>query len=193
MRALTARRAEAALRSDVEVFGKLGYVPLESSGPLEAQLTGPGRDLVLRLGREGRFFGGNWGLEVSTAEAVLPPTERGLTARGQGVVTMRGVRFRARGRGDERALQMAEALSADERLGAALGGVDFERLFVRADGSPVIRHLGGSVVWVLFPPIVRATPLPLEQARAVVVALEALADAGRRFVGARPDVDPSRR
>ena len=193
MRALAARRAAEVLRADVEMFRRLGYQPLESPAPLEAPLRGPGRDLVLRLAGEGRFFGGNWGLEVSTAEPVLPATKRGLSARGRGVVAMRGVRFRAKARGDESAAALGEALSADERLGAALGRVDFERLAVRPDGSPVIRHLGGSVVWVLFPPIVRATPLPVEQARAIVGAVEALAEAGRRIDRELPAVGASRR
>jgi len=34
--------------------------------------------------------------------------------------------------------------------------------------------MGGSVVWVLFPPIVRATPLPEGQPEALVAALDAL-------------------
>ena len=193
MRALTARRAAAVLRADVELFEQLGYQALEAAAPLEARLRGRGPDLVLRLTGEGRFFGGNWGLEVSTAEPVLPATKRGLSARGRGVVAMRGVRFRAKARGDESAAALGEALSADERLGAALGRVDFERLSVRPDGSPVIRHLGGSVVWVLFPPIVRGVPLPVEQARAIVAAVEALADAGRRLAREGPALGVSRR
>jgi hypothetical protein len=86
-------------------------------------------------------------------------------------VRMRGVRFR----GDD---ELAAALSADERLGEALGRVHFERVAVEPEGRPVIRHMGGSLVWVLFPPIVRATPLPPEQARETVRALEAFARAG---------------
>jgi hypothetical protein len=37
----------------------------------------------------------------------------------------------------------------------------------------VIRHMGGSVVWMLFPPLVRPVPLTVPQARATVKALEA--------------------
>jgi hypothetical protein len=107
-------------------------------------------------------FGGNWGLELSTAEPVLPATSRGLTARGRRVVRMQGVKFRARG-GDEAASRLAADLTADAELGKALGEVHFERLAVEPDGRPVIRHMGGSVVWVLIPPVVRSTPLPAGQ------------------------------
>jgi len=44
----------------------------------------------------------------------------------------------------------------------------------------VIRHMGGSIVWVMFPPIVRATPLPPGQPEAIVAALEAFTRAGER-------------
>jgi hypothetical protein len=170
--ALTARRAAAVLESDVKAFEQLGYRPLERRTPYEATMRAPadGPDVVVRLHREGRFFGGNWALEVTTADPVLPPS-RGLSARGRGVVRMRGVRFR----GDD---DLAAALSADERLGEALGRVHFERVAVEPEGRPVIRHMGGSLVWVLFPPIVRATPLPPEQARETVRALEAFARTG---------------
>jgi hypothetical protein len=170
--ALTGRRAAAVLASDVKAFERLGYRPLERRTPYEATLRAPagGPDVAVRLHREGRFFGGNWALEVTTVDPVLPPSS-GLAARGRGLVRMRGVRFR----GDE---HLAAALSADERLGEALGRVHFERVAVEPEGRPVIRHMGGSLVWVLFPPIVRATPLPPEQARETVRALEAFARAG---------------
>jgi hypothetical protein len=172
--ALTARRAAAVLASDVEVFERLGYRPLERRAPYEAILRAPGGgpDIVLRLRRQGRFFGGNWALEVATADPVLPPS-RGLSARGRGVVRMRGVRFR----GDD---DLSAALTADARLGEALSRVDFEHVSVEPEGRPVIRHMGGSLVWVLFPPIVRATPLAPEQARETVGALEAFTRAGAR-------------
>lgn len=181
MRALTAGRAERVMADDVEVFERLGYRPLERkafSAVLEP--SGGGRRIALRLVREGRVFGGNWGLEIATADPVLPPTPGGLTARGRGVVKMRGVRFRARG-GDADATALAEALSADAELGEALAGVDFELLSVHPDGRPAIRHLGGSVVWVLFPPIVRGTPLPPVQAKASAAALDAFAAAAQRL------------
>ena len=172
MLALTARRAAAVMASDIEAFERLGYRPLERRSPFEATLRAPGDapDLLLRLHRQGRFFGGNWALEVATADPVLPPS-RGLSARGRGVVRMRGVRFR----GDDR---LAPALSADEGLGEALARVHFERVAVEPEGRPVIRHMGGSLVWVLFPPLVRATPLPPDQARETVAALDAFARAG---------------
>jgi Protein of unknown function (DUF3156) len=70
-------------------------------------------------------------------------------------------------------------LQRDQRLRRALAEVDFERIEVEPGGRPAIRHLGGSVVWVLFPPLVRPVPLVDEQARAAAAALEAFAAAGR--------------
>jgi hypothetical protein len=179
VRGRSARRAAGVLKSDIEAFARLGYRPREGDSTYSVVLAAPagGRDLRLRLRDEGRVFGGNWGLELSTAEPVLPPTSRGLTARGRGVVRMRGVRFRARGR-DEAASRLAAELSADAELGEALGEVHFERLAVEPDGRPVIRHMGGSVVWVLIPPLVRSTPLPAGQPEAMVRALDEFARAG---------------
>jgi hypothetical protein len=176
-------RAARVLAEDVEAFERAGCRLLERRGDLEAVLAAPrgGGRLVLRLTRVGRIFGGNWGLEVAPEEQVLPETESGIAARGRGVVKQQGVRFRARGRGDESAVRLAEALSADEKLGKALGRVHYERLWVRRDGRPVIRHLGGSVVWVAFPPIVRSTPLPEEQPRELLRALDAFRAAGGRL------------
>jgi hypothetical protein len=57
--------------------------------------------------------------------------------------------------------------------------VHFDRVRVEPDGSPVIRHMGSSVVWMLFPPLVRPIPLVEEQARETLGALEAFAAAGR--------------
>jgi hypothetical protein len=118
--------------------------------------------LRLTIAREGRIFGGNYGLEISTDEPVLPPT-RGLKARGKGVVKMKGVRFRAK-RGDAAGEQLAARLGADAALGEALGKVHFEEI---------------RVVWVLFPPIVKRVPLVPEQVSATLAAIEAFAAAGR--------------
>jgi hypothetical protein len=181
MRALTGRRAERVLADDVAAFERLGYRPLERTSSFTVSLQAPaGRhDLLVRLHREGRLFGGNWALEVTTAAPVLPAAGRGLTARGRGVARFKGVRFRARG-GDAAASSLADALSGDEQLGAALGDVHFERVAVEPEGRPVIRHLGGSIVWLIFPPIVRATPLPAGQPEAIVAALDAFARAAER-------------
>jgi hypothetical protein len=180
--ALTARRAAGVLASDIDVFAKLGYRQLDRRGTHEATMRAPsGRpDIVVRLRRQGRVFGGNWALEVSTLDPVLPPS-RGVAGRGRGIVRMRGVSFRGAG-------ELAGALSADTGLGEALARVHFERVFVEPEGRPVIRHMGGSLVWVLFPPIVRATPLPAAQAREMVRALEAFAAvrADRGELGTRP-------
>ncbi|HKP09483.1 MAG TPA: DUF3156 family protein, partial [Gaiella sp.] len=112
----------------------------------------------------------------STDEPVLART-RGLSMRAKGVVQQQGFRLRAK-RGDEAGTELAERLAGDARLAEALGRVDFERLRIEPDGRPVIRHLGGSVVWVLFPPLVRRIPLVPEQARATLDALDAFAAAG---------------
>jgi len=132
----------------------------------------------LQLTRDGRIFGGNYGLELSTEEPVLPPT-RGLSARGKGVVKMQGVKFRAK-RGDAAGERLAERLGSDARLTELLGRVHFERIRVEPDGRPVIRHLGGSVVWVLFPPLVKRVPLVPDQVVATLAALEAFTAASPR-------------
>ena len=180
MRRAVARRGPTVLAHDIEAFERLGYRPRRRTGGFEAVLEAPtgGPDLVVSLVPEGgRVFGGNWGLEVATADPVLPAISGGLSGRGQGVVRRKGVSFRARG-SDPVGRPLADLLSADERLGAALGDVDFERVSVRPDGRPAIRHLGGSIVWVLVPPVVRETPLPAAQAEAIVRALDAFVTAG---------------
>ncbi len=186
MRAAAARRAAAVLEEDVEAFERLGYRAGERLGRHEARLARPrgGRPIGVALRSQGGVFGGSWGLEVSSAEPVLPATARGLTARGRGAVRLRGVRFRPRARNDAGGAEVAEALSDDAALAEALGRVHFEEVSVTPDGRPVIRHLGGSVVWVLVPPVVRPTPLPPDQGREIVAALDAFAAAGRRLARA---------
>jgi hypothetical protein len=171
-------RAVAALDDAIASLGRAGYSSVVRKSPLEARLESPGgaRALRLRMAQSGRIFGGNYALEISTDEPVLPATS-GLSARGRGVVKMRGVRFRAR-RGDPLGSRLAKRLSSDEDLGERLGEVHFERIRVDPDGRPVIRHMGGSVVWVLFPPLVRKIPLVPEQVDATLAALDAFAAAG---------------
>jgi hypothetical protein len=132
----------------------------------------------LRVARDGRIFGGSYALEVSTEKPVLP-SSGGLSARGRGVVKMQGVRFRAK-RGDEAGGRLARELASNEALAEQLSRVHFERIRVDPDGRPVIRHLGGSVVWVLFPPLVRRIPLVPEQVEATLAALEAFRAASPR-------------
>lgn len=182
MRRIAARRAASALDADIEAFERAGCRPLDRRGPLEAVLEAPGGagSVVLRLTSVGRYFGGNWGMEVSTADPIFPPTRRGLAARGRGVVRQRGVRFRTRRGGDARTERLAEALSADAALGETLGRVHFEEVGVDPSGRPVIRHLGGSVIWVVFPPVVRATPLPPGQPREILRALAAFREAAEQ-------------
>jgi hypothetical protein len=125
---------------------------------------------------DGRVFGGTFALEISTAEPVLPASE-GLSVRGRGIVKLRGLAFRARGN-DLEGARLAERLRDDAELADALGRVHFERIRIEPDGRPVIRHMGGSVVWILFPPFVRPIPLLTSQAQASARALDAFARAG---------------
>ncbi len=177
MRGRAERRAVELLDSHVETFRRLGYLICERQ-PLEARLDGnDGRTAIrLRMAPQGRFFGGTFALELATADAVLAPT-RGVRGRGRGVVALRGIRFRARP-GDAAGASLARRLEEDRELGETLSRVHFEGIRVDPDGTPVIRHMGGSLVWVLFPPLVRPVPLVEEQARASVDALEAFARAG---------------
>jgi len=167
------------LDTNVEVLTRAGYRESARTAPLEARLEAPAgkQPILLRMAPDGRIFGGSYGLEISTADPVLPRSG-GLRARGRGLVRLSGVRFRARGRDPETA-RLARLLTEDRRLGAALTEVHFERIRVEPDGRPVIRHMGGSVVWILFPPLVRAIPFVDEQAKATLQALDAFASAGR--------------
>ena len=148
--------------------------------PLEARLRAPSGRVPVRLQvlRDGKIFGGNYGLELATLEPVLPAT-RGLSARGKGVVKMQGVRFRAK-RGDAAGAELAKHLGTDAHLVQLLGRVHFERIRIDPDGRPVIRHLGGSVVWVLFPPLVKQVPLVPQQVEATLAALDAFRVASPR-------------
>jgi hypothetical protein len=171
------RRAAIALDDAIESLGRAGYDQVEREGSLSARVrSASALPLRLTVTREGRIFGGNYALELSTDKPVLPPT-RGLSARGKGVVKMKGVRFRAK-RGDAAGERLAQRLGADAALAETLAAVHFEEIRVEPDGRPVIRHLGGSVVWVLFPPLVRRIPFVPEQARATLDALDAFAAAG---------------
>lgn len=142
---------------------------------LTARLTRQGSvALRLRVVQQGRIFGGSYSLELSTDEAVLPPT-RGLRGRGRGVVRLGGVDFRSRGH-DEAGRLLGARLEHDQRLQQSLASVHFDRIRVEPEGRPVIRHMGGSVVWVLFPPFVKPVPLIAEQRRVTVEALNAFAE-----------------
>jgi Protein of unknown function (DUF3156) len=172
------RRAVASLDDAIARLRTAGYSEVERVSPLRALLrSSKGRRPVrLEMAQAGRIFGGNYALEISTDEPVLPPT-RGVSARGKGFVRMRGVRFRAK-RGDRAGKRLAEHLGSDARLAGRLAQVHFERIRVDSDGRPVIRHLGGSVVWVLFPPLVKQIPLVPEQVDATLAALDAFAAPG---------------
>jgi hypothetical protein len=172
------QRAIQSLDDAIEQLGRAGYDRVERTSPLSARLRSSAGKRALRLdmSREGKVFGGNYALELSTADPVLPAT-RGLTARGKGVVQMRGVAFRAR-RGDEGGRRVAAQLGEDAPLAETLGRVHFERIRVEPDGRPVIRHLGGSVVWMIFPPLVKRIPFVPEQVEATLTAFDAFAEAG---------------
>ena len=176
MRGRARAMAARTLGENVAVFAALGYAHASRDG-LEARLEREGGlPLVLRMTEQGRVFGGNFGLEVGTAEPVLPST-RGLRARGRGVVRLTGIEFRPSD-GDEAGAALARRLVADPHLGAALRRVHFDRIRIDPDGRPVVRQMGGSVVWIMFPPLIRPVPLVPEQAAATVRALEAFAEVG---------------
>jgi hypothetical protein len=169
-------RAGRVFTEILEGFGGDGY-RVERSGA-SARLEREGAvPLRAELVRQGRIFGGTYLLELSTDEAVLPATG-GLRGRPRGVVKLGGVDFRAKG-GDEAGGVLGARLEGDERLQHALGKVHFDRIRIEPEGRPVIRHMGGSVVWMLFPPLVRPVPLVPEQRRLTVDALEAFAAADR--------------
>jgi hypothetical protein len=173
-RALVAR----TLRETVAVFERLGFREVGERGAAEALLERDGFRIRLGIRGRGRVFGGTYALEAATADAVLPAT-RGLAGRGRGAVRLSGVAFSTRGRNDTEGARLAGLLAADRALQEALARVHFERVWVEPDGRPVVRHMGGSVVWMAFPPLVRAVPLVPEQAEALAAALAAFAEAGR--------------
>jgi hypothetical protein len=172
------RRAIASLDEVIEHFRAAGFGEVRRVGPFEARLAPSrhGLPIRLRIARDGRVFGGTYALELSTAEPVLPRT-RGVSARGRGIVRLQGIAFRPR-RGDKAGRRLADRLATDRPLSDRLSRVHFERIRIEPDGRATIRHLGGSVVWVLFPPLVKAIPLVPEQVAATLAALDAFADAG---------------
>jgi len=166
-------RAQRTLVETLEVFGRLGCTIEERQGLVATFVARDDRRIRARMAGQGRIFGGTYALELTTAEPVLPATE-GLRGRARGAIRHGGVGFRARSR-DEPGKHLAATLDGDERLQTALARVHFDRVRVEPDGSPVIRHMGGSVVWMLFPPLVRPIPFVEEQARETLGALEAFA------------------
>lgn len=172
-------RAVKILEQDVELFQRAGCTDVEWLGPLAARFAALADRPALRIemAPQGKVFGGIYGLEISTDDPVLPRT-RGLSGRGRGVARLRGVAFRAR-RGDEAGQRLADVLERDRRLVDRLGKVHFEKIRVDPEGRPVIRHMGGSLVWFLFPPLIKGIPLVAEQVKATIAALEAFAAAGR--------------
>src|SRR5918999_2191729 len=124
------QRAVLALDGAVEMFERTG-AHAERVSPLEAKVQAGKGAFRLEMTREGKVFGGNYALEISTAEPVLPRTQ-GLSMRARGVVRMQGLRVRAR-RGDAAGTALGERLGKDTRLAELLGGGDFERIRVDPD------------------------------------------------------------
>ena len=168
-------RAARELREIVDAFAVDGYQIVDDGERFRLERAGA-TPICVGMARQGRIFGGSYPLELSTAEPVLPKTH-GLRGRPRGVVRLGGIDFHARS-GDEAGRMLAARLERDERLQRALGDVHFDRIRVEPDGRATIRHVGGGVVWVLFPPLVRPIPFVSEQRRATVAALEAFAAVG---------------
>ena len=166
------------LAEDVRLFTALGYREAVRPDALRARLVADGRpDVRIELRASGgRVFGGTFAMEVATADPVLPRTN-GLQARGRGVVRLQTIRFRARG-DDQAGRRVADRLERDAHLIDALSKIHFEQVRVEPDGRVVIRHMGGSLVWLLFPPMARPVPIVPEQVRAIVGALEEFVRAG---------------
>lgn len=181
MHGRASKRAAAVLSDVVGGFAALGYRPAARRDPLEVRLDAEARPaLVLSMrATGGRIFGGTFALEVATADPVFPRT-RGISARGRGVVRLKAISFRGRG-GDEEGLRLAVRLSGDDSLVRAIAPVHFEQVRIEPDGRPAIRHMGGSLVWFLFPPMTRPVPIVPDQVRATVKALEAFVDAADRL------------
>ncbi|HSL10864.1 MAG TPA: DUF3156 family protein [Actinomycetota bacterium] len=185
MRRRARTRARAVLARDVEAFAAAGYAQRGRRDDLGATIARDGRP-ALRIElvpTGGRIFGGAFAMEVSTADAVLPASG-GVSARGRGIVRMHGVRFRGR---DDEGTRVGDSLSTDDDLQRALSRVDFEEIRVEPDGRAVIRHLGGAVVWFLFPPMTKPIAIGAAQVRATADALAAFERAGTR-VSAGPRV-----
>ena len=163
----------------IELFGEGGLRPgrAGASRSTRGSHAPPDGEIRLSMAREGRVFGGTYALEISTGKPVLPRT-RGVTARGKGVVKLQGIEFRGK-RGDAAGRELAARLAADEVLVERLSAVHFEQIRVDPDGRAVIRHLGGSLVWIAFPPLVKAIPLVPDQVSATIAALAAFAATGR--------------
>jgi uncharacterized protein DUF3156 len=172
-RALAAR----TLRENAGVFERLGFAEAGERGSLSPVLERDRTRLRLGMVGEGRVFGGGYSLEVATDGPVLPESG-GISARPRGVVRLARVAFVAR-RGDETGARLAAQLETNTPLQETLARLHFDRVRVDPDGRPVVRHVGGSVVWTAFPPLVRAVPLVPEQAEAIAEALDAFAAAGR--------------
>ena len=179
-------RTERALRDAQRAFEECGLTHADDTEGGCVVADADGLQLALSHHAEGRLFGGTRALEAATAQPVLPRS-RGLTARGRGAVSLRRVEFRAR-LGDAAGEQVASALNADPVVQEALRTVHFDSVRVDPDGTPVIRHLGGSVVWILVPPLLRSTPLVPEQARATAAALRALSRHGADAASTRAPV-----
>lgn len=181
-------QASSLLGENLHIIGQAGGGESERLGALDGQVaTTEGVPVYVRMVPAGRVFGGTVDLELATATPVLPMT-RGISARARGLLRMRGVSFHA-ARGDRLGQRIAASLGTDSALVQTLASTHFQQVRVAPDGRAVIRHVGGSLVWMLFPPVTRPVPLAAEQARATLAALDAFAAAATRMYAGHHTLD----
>ena len=113
------------------------------------------------MSQEGKILGGNYALEISTDDPVLPRT-RGLSARGKGLVRMRGVRFRAKRR-DAAGRKLAERLGSDALLAERLSLVGLTVTSTPAGAATFTRYVASAPTFFTF----RVTVLTPARARIV--------------------------
>ena len=155
------------------MFEGIGYRESgESTAGRVRMESDAGPAIVLSFAGRGRIVGGSFALEIAAAEPICPATsglERAWPRRRASSPASTSSRRAATRPGSS----WPSVSNGSAPLQEALAAVHFERIRVEPDGRPVIRHMGGSVVWMLIPPLARGVPLVPEQARASVDALSA--------------------
>lgn len=161
-------------------FAQVGYRVVARPSTLVAELEKAGWEpITLRMVSDGGRLGGSYALEAAATEPLFPVT-RGLRVRARGLVRLRAAYFRPR-RGDVPGQRLSIELRRDARILHHLQPLHWQRIRIEPDGTPVIRHMGGAVVWVVVPPMTRPVPLVPEQAQALGDMVEAFAGAARRL------------